>query len=160
MDSGLNHKNVSKQFIRRIMKTKYFILAGSLLIAGLFVTGCTDNRENAKDNVEQANQDMIDAQIQFEQDWQQFKSNAELRINSNQQKIDDFKAAMKSTSTKFKAKYENEVLTLEQKNIELKKQLNDFKYERKENWEVFKTKFNNDMDVVGNALNDIFSKKD
>ena len=141
------------------MKTKYFILAGSLLVAGLFVSGCTDNRENAKDNVEQANQDMIDAQIQFEQDWQQFKSNAELRINSNQQQIDDFKAAMKSTTTKFKAKYENEVLTLEQKNIELKKQLNDFKYERKENWEEFKISFNRDMDVVGNALNDIFSKK-
>lgn len=63
------------------MKTKYFILAGSLLIAGLFYTGCTDNRDNAKDNVEQANQDMIDAQIQFEKEWQQFKSNAELKIN-------------------------------------------------------------------------------
>ncbi|MBK7497856.1 MAG: hypothetical protein IPI19_01825 [Ignavibacteriales bacterium] len=142
------------------MKNKYFILAGSLLIAGLFFIGCTDNRDNAKDNVEKANQDMIDAQVQFEKDWQQFKSNAELRINSNQQKIDDFKVAMRSTSTKFKAKYENEVLTLEQKNIELKKKLNDFKYERKENWEEFKTTFNNDMDVVGNALNDIFSKKD
>ncbi len=141
------------------MKNTYFILAGSLLIAGLFFTGCTDNRDNAKDNVEQANQDMIDAQIQFEQDWQQFKSNAELRINSNQQQIDDFKAAMRATSTKFKAKYENEVLTLEQKNIELKKKLNDFKYERKENWEEFKISFNNDMDVLGNALNDIFSKK-
>ena len=142
------------------MKNKYFILAGSLLIAGLFFLGCTDNKDNAKDNVEQANQDMIDAQVQFEKDWQQFKSDAELRINENQQKIDDFKTAMKSTSTKFKAKYENEVLTLEQKNIELKKKLNDFKYERKENWEEFKTTFNNDMDVVSNALNDIFSKKD
>jgi hypothetical protein len=142
------------------MKTKYFILAGSLLIAGLFVTGCTDNRDNTKDNVEQVNQDMIDAQMQFEQDWQDFKSNADLRINSNQQQIDDFKAAMRSTSNKFKAKYENEVLTLEQKNIELKKKLNDFKYERNENWEEFKTTFNNDMDVVGNALNDIFSDRD
>ena len=142
------------------MKNKYFILAGSLLIAGLFFTGCNDNREDTKNSVEQANQDMIDAQIQFEQDWQQFKSNAESRINSNQQQIDDFKVAMKSTSTRFKAKYENEVLTLEQKNIELRKQLNDFKYERKENWEEFKVTFNNDMDVVSNSLNDIFSKKD
>jgi len=141
------------------MKTKYFILASSLLIAGLFFTGC-NNQENAKDSVEQANQDMINAQVQFEKDWQQFKSDAELRINDNQQKIDDYKTAMKTTSTKFKAKYENEVLTLEQKNIELKKKLNDFKYERKENWEEFKTTFNNDMDVVSNALNDIFSKKD
>lgn len=142
------------------MKNKYFILLGTLLIAGLFIISCTDNRENAKDSVKQANQDMIDAQVQFEKDWQQFKSNAELRINNNQQQINDFKAAMKSTSSKFKAKYENEVLTLEQKNIELKKKLNDFKYEKKENWEEFKTTFNNDMDVLGNTLSDIFSKKD
>ncbi|MBK7631200.1 MAG: hypothetical protein IPJ23_10970 [Ignavibacteriales bacterium] len=141
------------------MKNKLFLLAGILLIVGLSFTGC-NNRENAKDDVEQANQDMIDAQVQFEKDWQQFKSDAEVRINDNQQKIDDFKIAMKTTSTKFKAKYENEVLTLEQKNIELKKKLNDFKYERKENWEEFKKAFNNDMDFLGNSLNDIFSKKD
>lgn len=141
------------------MKIKYSILAVILLIAGLPFTGC-NNRDNAKDNVEQADQDMNDAQIQFEKNWQQFKSDAEVRINNNQQKIDDFKTAMKTTSTKFKAKYENEVLTLEQKNIGLKKKLNDFKYERKENWEEFKTSFNNDMDMVGNSLNDIFSKKD
>ncbi|MGZ5511611.1 MAG: sll1863 family stress response protein [Nitrososphaeraceae archaeon] len=141
------------------MKNKYFIAAVSLLIAGLIFTGC-DNRDNAKDDVEKANQDMIDAQIQFEKEWQQFKSDAELKINTNQQKIDDFKAAMKTTSAKFKAKYENEVLTLEQKNIELKKKLNEFKYERKENWEDFKKAFNSDMDSVGTTLNDIFSKKE
>ena len=154
----INRTNVSKQFIRRIMKNKHFILAGTLLMACSLFTGC-NNRENTKDNVEQANQDMIDAQVQFEKEWGQFKSDAELKINTSQQKIDDFKAAMKTTSTKFKAKYENEVLTLEQKNIELKKKLNDFKYERKENWEEFKTAFNNDMDTVVNELNDIFSKK-
>lgn len=141
------------------MKNAYLIISVILLITGSVFTGCNDNRENARDNVEQANQDMIDAQVQFEKDWQQLKSDAESRINANQQQINDFKTAMKSTSTKFKAKYENEVLTLEQKNIQLKKNLNDFKYERKENWEVFKTTFNNDMDVVSNALNDIFSKK-
>ena len=141
------------------MKYKYFIAAVSLLITGLIFNGC-DNRDNAKDDLEKANQEMIDTQKQIEQEWQQFKSDAELKINTNQQKIDDFKAAMKTTSTKFKAKYENEVLTLEQKNIELKKKLNEFKYERKENWEDFKKAFNSDMDSVGTALNDIFSRKE
>jgi len=141
------------------MKNKYFVVAVILLIAGSAFTGCNNTREKAKDNVEKANQDMIDEQAQFEKEWQQFKSDAESKINTNQQKIDDFKVAMKTTSAKFKAKYENEVLTLEQKNIELKKKLNDFKYERKENWEEFKKAFISDMDVVGNALNDIFTKK-
>ena len=141
------------------MKNKYFVLAVFMLIAGSVFTGCEKNRGDATEEVKQANQDMMDAQTQFEKDWQQFKSDAELKINANQQKIDDFKVAMKTTSTKFKAKYENEVLTLEQNNIELKKKLNDYKYEGKANWDEFKLSFNNDMDSVGNTLNDIFSKK-
>jgi len=141
------------------MKNKYFVFAVILLITGSVFVGCNNDRDKDKENVEKANQDMIDAQVQFEKEWQQFKSDAELKIDANQNKIDDFKVAMKTTSTKFRAKYENEVLTLEQKNIELKKKLNEFKYERKENWEEFKKEFNNDMDSVGNALKDIFEKK-
>ncbi len=141
------------------MKNKYFVLAVFLLIACSVFTGCEKNREDAKEEVKQANQDMMDAQTQFEKDWQQFKSDAELKIDANQQKIDDFKVAMKTTSTKFKAKYENEILTLEQKNIELQKELNDYKYKGKDTWEKFKQDFNNDIDSVGNALNALFEKK-
>jgi outer membrane murein-binding lipoprotein Lpp len=142
------------------MKNKYFIMAAVLLIAGLLLTGCENNRDDAKDNVKQANQDMKDAQAQFDKEWQQFKSDVELKINANQKKIDDFNAAMKTTSKKFKDKYENKVLTLEQKNIELKKKLNDYKYDGKDSWEKFKQEFNNDMDSVGNALKGLFEKKD
>jgi hypothetical protein len=67
---------------------------------------------------------------------------------------------MKKTSAKFKAKYSNKVLTLEQKNIELKKMINNYQYEGKANWEEFKQEFSNNIDSVGNALNDIFAKKD
>ncbi|MGA9291524.1 MAG: hypothetical protein WCE54_09870 [Ignavibacteriaceae bacterium] len=141
------------------MKNKYFIFAVLLLIAGVLLTGCEKNRENAKEKVSQANQAMVDAQAQFDKDWQQFKSDAELKIDANQKQIDDFKVAMKTTSKKFRAKYENQVLTLEQKNIELKKKLNDYKYEGKDNWEKFKQDFNNNMDSVGNALKGIFEKK-
>jgi hypothetical protein len=156
----LNLLNSSIQIVRMIMKNKSFFLAGILTIAVLMFAGCGDNQDNAKNNVEQANQDMIDAQAQFEKEWQQFKSDAEIKINDNQEKIDDFKVAMKTTSTRFKAKYENEVLTLEQKNIELKKKLNDFKYERKENWDQFRIEFSRDVDTVVVALNDIFTKKE
>jgi len=142
------------------MKYKYFILAVFLLIAGSVFSGCENNREDAKEDVKQANQAMIETQAQFEKEWQQFKNEAELKIEANQKKIDDFKVAMKTTTEKFKAKYENEVLTLEQKNIELKKNLNDYKYEGKDNWENFKQKFNNDMDGIGNAITGLFKEKD
>lgn len=142
------------------MKNNYFILTVILLIAGSLLTGCDNNRENAEEKVKQANQEMIDAQVQYEKDWQQFKSDTELRINTYQKNIDDFKTAMKTTSNKFKAKYQNEILTLEQKNIELQKKLNDYKYEGKDTWEKFKQEFNNDIDSVGNALKGLFEKKD
>ena len=142
------------------MKYKYFILAVFLLIAGSVFSGCENNREDAKEDVKQANQAMIETQAQFEKEWQQFKNEAELKIEANQKKIDDFKVAMKTTTEKFKAKYENEVLTLEQKNIELKKNLNNYKYEGKDNWENFKQKFNNDMDGIGNAITGLFKEKD
>jgi hypothetical protein len=106
------------------------------------------------------NQDMMDAQTKYEKEWQQFKSDAEVKISANEKKINEFKEEMKATSAKFKAKYENQVLTLEQKNIELKKKLNEYKYEGKDKWEEFKREFNADVDIVGNAINDIFSKKD
>jgi hypothetical protein len=142
------------------MKNKYFILAVFLLIAGSVFTGCENNREDAKEEVKQANQAMIEAQAQFEKEWQQFKNDAELKIEANQKKIDDFKVAMKTTTEKFKAKYENEVLTLEQNNIELKKKLNDYKYEGKDNWENFKQEFNNDMDSIEIAITGLFKGKD
>jgi len=142
------------------MRYKYFILTVILLTAGSILTGCENNRENAKEKVQQADQALKDAQAQFDNEWQQFKSDAELKIDANQKQIDDFKVAMKTTSKKFKSKYKNEVLTLEQKNIELRKKLNGYKYEGKDNWEQFKQDFNNNMDSVGNALKDIFEKKD
>ncbi len=141
------------------MKNKYFIFAVLLLIAGVLLTGCEKTRENANEKVKQANQDMVDAQAQYDKEWQQFKSDAELKIDANQRQIDDFKVAMKTTSKKFKSKFENEVLTLEQKNIELRKKLNDYKFDEKDNWEKFKQDFNNNMDSVGNALKGIFEKK-
>lgn len=142
------------------MKNYYFILAVILLSAGIFFAGCENNRDNARDEVEDANQDMIDAQYQFDKEWQEFKRDAEVRIDENEKKIAEFKESMKSTSANFKSKYENEVLTLEQNNIQLRKKLNDYKYEGRDNWNEFKRDFNHEIDTVVDSLNDIFSRNE
>jgi len=146
------------------MKTYYYILTVIMLIAGSVLTGCDTNREkkvqDAKENVQQANQDLKDAQAEYDKEWQQFKSDAEFRIRTNENRIDEFKVEIKTASRKFKAKYEKEVLVLEQKNIELKKKILEYKYEGKDKWEEFKRGFNHDLDVVGKTLQDLFTKKD
>ena len=145
------------------MRTKHFIFVIIVLFAGSFLAGCNkspDKANNDKEDVRLAAQDLKDEQGQNEIEWQQFKYEAELKISANEKRIDDFNEEIQKTSEKFKSKYANKVLTLEQKNIELKKTINSYKYEGKINWVEFKQKFNNKIDSVGNALNDIFPKKD
>ena len=144
------------------MKNKYFIAAVILFISGSVFTGCNNNREkveNAEENVKKANQELIDAKAQYEKEWNQFKTDAELKISANEKKISDFKALIKTASGKSKAKYEKEVIELEQKNVELRKRLNEYKFEGKDSWETFKKDFNDGLDYIGNTLNDIFTKK-
>lgn len=66
---------------------------------------------------------------------------------------------IKTAKGKSKAKYEKEVIALEQKNVELRKRLSEYKYEGKDSWETFKKDFNDGLDYIGNTLNDIFTKK-
>jgi transcription-repair coupling factor (superfamily II helicase) len=145
------------------MKTKYVALVTTLLIAGSLFIGCEKSPEEKADqsaeNVKEASQEMKDAQAQYEKEWKQFKDDAELKISTNEKKIDAIKTEMGKTGPEFKAKYENTVLTLEQKNIELRKRLNDFKYDGKNKWEDFKTLFNQDIENVGNAINNVFPEK-
>jgi len=145
------------------MKHKYFILTAIVFFTGALLTGCNTNREkrveDAKENVEQANQDLKDARAEYEKDWQQFKTDAELKISANEKKISDFKALIKTSSGKSEAKYEKEVIKLEQKNAESRKKLSEYKYEGKDSWETFKKDFNDGLDYIRNALNDIFTKK-
>jgi len=145
------------------MKNKYFIAAVILFMAGSLFTGCNNNREkveDAEENVKKANQELMDARAQYEKEWQQFKTDAELIISANEKKISDFKALIKTASGKSKARYEKEVIELEQRNVELRKKLNEYKYEGKDSWETFKKDFNDGLDYIGNTLNDISTKKD
>ena len=144
------------------MKTKYFIAAVILLFAGSVFNGCDNkqkNVEDAKDNVTEAKQELKDAQAQYENEWKQFKSDVELKINANEKRIAEFKAGIKTASGKFRAKYEKEIVVLEQKNTDLRKKLNEYKFDGKDNWEVFKDDFNREVNDIMVGLNDIFSKK-
>lgn len=146
------------------MKTYYFIVTVLLLVAVGVFAGCDYSREkkveDAKENVQQANSDLKAAQAEYDKEWQQFQKDAEFRIRTNENRIDEFKAEIQTARGKFKAKYEKEVARLEERNIELKKKISEYKYDGKDDWEEFKRGINHDLDVVGTALNDFFSKKD
>jgi F0F1-type ATP synthase membrane subunit b/b' len=146
------------------MKIKNFILTLMVLLVVSAFSGFSMNRnnkvENAQDSSKQVNQGVKNAKTGFDKEWHKFKNDAELKINANEKRIDEFKVKIKTTSREVKAEYEKEVVVLEQKNSELRKKISEYKYQGKDKWEEFKKGFNRDMDIVGKALRDLFAKKD
>ena len=146
------------------MKLKYFILIIISLLVGFVLTSCKINQENkvtdAKENVKQAQQDLKNVQSENDKEWRQFKKDAELKIKANEDRIDEFKAETKKAGNKLKNKYEQEVAVLEQKNIEIKRKLSEYNYEGKDKWWQFKIELNDDIEVVGNSIKDLFARKD
>ena len=146
------------------MRIKNYLLIMAGLVTALAVTGCNMSQdkkvEETRENVDKANRDLTNAQAEYDKEWRQFKSDAELKISANEKSIKEFKAEVKTAGKKFKVEYEKEVAVLEQKNIELKKIINEYKYQGKDKWEEFKRGFEHDMDVIGKAIKDLFAKND
>ncbi|MBU0474394.1 MAG: hypothetical protein KKF62_09530 [Bacteroidetes bacterium] len=143
------------------MKAKYFITLVIMLLAGFVFTSCENNRKNvadAKEDVESAKQDLRDARAEYDKEWQQFRTDSELKINVNQKGIDDFKVKLRTASSTFKNKFENEIVSLEEKNIELKERISEYNFQGKDNWEAFKREFNHDLDATEKALKDVLNQ--
>jgi len=148
------------------MQIKYFILTIIVLITGSKLVGYNNpGMKSGADVIAMVNQSGQDVKKQDDSksDWQQFKIDAKIRIDANEQKIikfnADMKADIKSDGKKVKKGYKKEVVRLEKQNNELKNKLEEYKYDSKENWMKFKKGFNHDMDAVGNSINNLFTKK-
>jgi hypothetical protein len=143
------------------MKTKYFKLIAFILVAGSLLTGfCMNEYKNIKDyqnKDKQAHEGLKKAEIGIDQEWKEFKVNAEVKINANEKRIDKLKIKIKAANQDLKVKYDKEVVVLEQNNADLKKKLNEYKYESKDKWNEFKKGFNRDMDKVGRSIENFFS---
>jgi peptidoglycan hydrolase CwlO-like protein len=98
------------KILGRLMKKYYFVIAGIIIIAISILTSCNKYQgkklENAKDNIKMAAQDLKDIHTENETEWQQFKNDAEVRINDNEKRIDEYSTEIKTTGGKIKEKYE------------------------------------------------------
>lgn len=146
------------------MKTRYVIAAVLIFISGLAITACNVDREqkveDAQENVDQANLELKTAEAEYEKEWQEFKTSAEMKIDANEKKILEYKSEILTASTRFKIKYQKEVMILEQKNADLRKKISEYKYEGKDKWEEFKVGFNRDVDAVALSIKGIFESKE
>jgi hypothetical protein len=133
------------------MKPKQLAFTLSMIVSGTALTATA--QENPK--VAQARTNLEIAKKDSASDFQKFKKESELKIADNQKQIVALKTKKSTESKEIKDKYDKKVLSLEQKNNELKKRIETCKGEDKTTWEKFKIQFTKDMDELGTAIKNI-----
>ena len=140
------------------MKVKILALAlTSAMVAASLITFAQEDKKakEARKDLSEANKDLKEAKTDSAADYQKFKAASETKIRDNQMQIANLKAK-KSTDTKeVKESYDKRVVTLEQKNNDLKMKINGSSKVKTSEWSSFKRDFNQDMDELGQAIKDI-----
>lgn len=139
----------------KILTIFALIVAGSISLA--LISGCNKkadkNLQDAQENAAAAGQNVRDAAANTAKDeWLNFKSAAEARIEDNNKIIADYKVKMTNTKGKLSASYDKKIDALELKNKDLKAKLAAYKDEGKDAWDKFRTEFSKDMDDLGESL--------
>jgi hypothetical protein len=132
------------------MKTRKIVIAVIGCMTGVILSSCQSKEqklENAQENVIDANQDYKQAQ-------QEFRNEAEIKIRENENEIKMYKDNLNSQKVESRADYERRVDSLQRRNEELKRKLNEYNDDGKSNekWESFKREFNHDMDELKQSI--------
>ena len=134
------------------------------VLSGTVYTGCTDTSakkvEDAKEQVDVANEDLKAAKAKFDDEFHTFKLESEQKISANEKSIDALEVKMDKAGPKAKTKYGNKIADLKVKNHELKEKIEDYNHEGKDSWERFKDGFNREMDKITLALKDLTTDND
>jgi hypothetical protein len=140
------------------MKKSIFIIASAILIAAPMLPACNTLKKdvsNAEENVVQANNELAQAEEDYQADMENFRKETNSKIEANETTIEVLKSNLDSKSAATKSAYWNRISELENKNTQLKVRMRDYKADTKENWDKFKNEFNHDLNGILSALKDI-----
>ena len=142
------------------------LVVATAFLTGTIFTGCQSSSQkeaSARDNLQEAKQDLKDVQkdaneeaqkLANAEEWETFKSDAEIIIRNNEIRIADLRVKLNKEGKILDPMYEKKIETLEQQNKDLKRRIEDYEKSHSD-WETFKREFNHDMDELGKALKDI-----
>lgn len=135
-------------------KIIFTFLVTTICIASTCVISCKSSNEkvqDAKNNVAEAEENLIKAQQDSVTDYQEFKKQAAEKISTHEKSIAEFKARIANEKTEIKATYEKQLDELEHKNSDMKKSWMTIKKVEKNNGHPL-NEFNNDMNELGQAF--------
>lgn len=155
----------------------YFLL----LLFIVTVIGCNDEPEDkAKDmkaeqeNVKQKNEAAKKAEIELQNakdeynqaiidstnEYNNYRNDIIIRINDNDMRIAKMMKSLKKENSEVKAKFEMQMVELNEQNNKLKTKINNYNnktYNNKtyNNWQKFKISFNQEMDDLGKSISEM-----
>jgi Ni/Co efflux regulator RcnB len=142
------------------------LIVATAFLTGTMLTGCQSSAQkeaSARENLQEAKQDLKDVQNDANEDaqklanaeeWETFKSDAEITIRNNEIRIADLRVKLNKQGTILDPMYERKIELLEQQNKDLIKRIEDYEKSQSD-WETFKREFNHDVDELGKALKDL-----
>jgi hypothetical protein len=144
------------------MKRSIFTLAvmacAALTISTTYGQEPDKKTEKAKENLQEERIDVVEAKQDLntaqDKDYVSFMKESEMQIKKNEESITDLKIKILKIGEKYRAENQVRLSGLEQKNVNLQKEMTDYKDEGLEKWTAFKNKFNYDMADLVKALKD------
>jgi|SRR6185437_13709545 len=129
------------------MKTAFkIIFTQSIMLISLSLFGQKNEIAETQKELCETKTDSVDFEL--------FKKKAEKQINVNQQKITLLREKKLNATIKTNKKFTKKILTLENKNNELKRRISECT-SKPPLWLTFKSKFIRDMKKLGEALDDL-----
>jgi predicted small secreted protein len=143
------------------MKKSILALVALAFLTSTFLSSCNTSAEkveNAQQDLKEANKDLDKANQEYLAEVAAYKKEAADKIATNEKSIAEFKARKASEKQEAQADYEKKIDALEQKNSDMKKQMDDYQIEGREKWETFKTNFSHGMDELGKSFTGLADK--
>ena len=110
------------------MKKTINFIAATMFAAGAMLCGCSspsEKVENAQTKVDDANQNLNQAQDDYAADVQSFRTAEDAKYAANQKSIADFNARIENQKQDARDDYKKKIAALDQKNTDMKKRMDD-----------------------------------
>lgn len=144
------------------MKTRITSLAAALLLSGFCLTSCESKQEDARDDLKDAQENVVDAQndlnranAEYEAEIENYRATMYERIDANDRTIEELRAEMRGQKREVKKEYREAIDELQERNRKMKARMGEYKADGKDKWEAFKAEFNHDMEELGNSIRNI-----
>ena len=125
------------------------------------LSACSDSPSDREAKVEQAQENLDEANLNYEvartdsiNEYREFKRDAEVRLQENDEKIAALRNKRNSDKKEAKEEYDKKVAKLEESNQIIKEKLSNYKEDAQDDWSTFKRNVNKEMDDLGKAISE------